>query len=466
MDDATSAAESLAALSTPELTARITELAGHLNAANRRWLALIAEFDRRKGWSDGFTHSCAHWLNWQCGLDLGAAREKLRVAHALEGLPRIGAAMARGELSYAKVRALTRVACPGTEEVLLMVAQHGTAHHVEKLVRQFRRVQEVEELSREERQNANRRLSYSYDDDCSLVIKARLPAEIGALVLKALDAAIDDLPLPDGVARDVSAETFSVERPTRSALRADALGVLAESFLKHGAEALNGGERNHIVVHVDAETLQARAAGRCEHEDGPALPIETARRLSCDASIVQIVEDAQGEPLDVGRKTRSIPPSLRRALKSRDQGCVFPGCTHQRYVDGHHIHHWAEGGETKLSNLVSLCRAHHRAVHEGGVVIQRLDDGAWRLIKRSGEVLEACVPGRTRPFAQWTELVAAHEAQGLEIDARTATTGWRGERMDYGIAIDLLIARARKAGTFPRKRPEIQPPGIRPPEVS
>lgn len=173
MDDATSAPESLSALTTPELTARITELAGHLNAANRRWLALIAEFDRRKGWSDGFTHSCAHWLNWQCGLDLGAAREKVRVAHALEGLPLIGAAMARGELSYAKVRALTRVACPGTEEVLLMVAQHGTAHHVEKLVRQFRRVQEVEELSREERQQAGRRLSYFYDDDGALVIKGR-----------------------------------------------------------------------------------------------------------------------------------------------------------------------------------------------------------------------------------------------------------------------------------------------------
>lgn len=371
MDDATSAPDSLPALTTPELAARITELAGHLNAANRRWLALIAEFDRRQGWADGFTHSCAHWLNWQCGLDLGAAREKVRVAHALEALPLIGAAMGRGELSYAKVRALTRVACPGTEEVLLMVAQHGTAHHVEKLVRQFRRVQEVEELSREERQNANRRLSYSYDDDGSLMIKARLPAEIGALIVKALDAAIEDIPLP-ATAKDVSAATFSVERPTISALRADALGVVAESFLNHGAEALNGGERNHIIVHVDAEVLHTRSAGRCEHEDGPAMPVETARRLSCDASIVKIVEDAQGEPVDVGRKTRSIPPALRRALKSRDQGCVFLGCTHRRYVDGHHIHHWAEGGETKLSNLVSLCRAHHRAVHEGGVVIQRL----------------------------------------------------------------------------------------------
>jgi hypothetical protein len=330
-------------LSTRELEAEITELAGHLNAANRRWLALIAEFDRRKGWSDGLTRSCAHWLNWKCGIDMGAAREKIRVAHALESLPAIGAAMGRGELSYAKVRALTRVACPATEDLLLMVALHGTAHHVETLVRQFRRVQEVEELSREARQHANRRLTYFYDEDGSLVIKARLSAETGALVLNALEAAVSDLPLPDRLppshdCKDdvhVSAETFGEDRPTAATRRADALGMLAESFLKHGPEALSGGERHQIVVHVDAEALHARSAGRCELDDGPAIPVETARRLSCDASIVEIVEDEHGEPLDVGRKTRSIPPALRRALKSRDQGCVFPGCTHRRYVDGH-----------------------------------------------------------------------------------------------------------------------------------
>jgi hypothetical protein len=114
------------ALSLRELEAQITELAGHLNAAHYRWLSLIAEFDRRNGWSDGATHSCAHWLNWKCGIDLGAAREKVRVAHALEKLPRISAAMARGELSYSKARALTRVVCAGTEEYFLQIALHGT----------------------------------------------------------------------------------------------------------------------------------------------------------------------------------------------------------------------------------------------------------------------------------------------------------------------------------------------------
>jgi hypothetical protein len=449
-------------LTTRELASAITELAGHLNAANRRWLALIAEFDRRKGWSDSMTQSCAHWLNWQCGLALGAAREKLRVAHALEQLPLIGAAMARGELSYSKVRELTRVATPATEQYLLMIGLHGTASHVEQLVRQYRRVQEAEALSREERQQSRRSVSYYFDDeDGSLVLKARLPAEAGMLLLKALEAAMPDLPLPPedceprldvpaGTSMQVPAPTSTLQHSHAPAIpptarRADALALVAESFLKHGAAALSGGERHQVVVHVDVETLRERKPGRSEFEHGPSLPAETARRLACDCSVVTIVEDEQGQPLDVGRRTRSIPPALRRALTSRDRGCVFPGCTHQRYVDGHHVQHWAEGGETKLTNLVSLCRFHHRQVHEGGVTLERLDDGAWRFCKPNGESLVAAAPGHTRPLGDWVRLVAVHEEQVLHIDAHTARTRWRGEPMDYGLAIDALLAKERRA---------------------
>jgi len=131
-----------------DLEAQITELTGHLNAATYYWLTLIAEFDRREGWGDGATRSCAHWLNWKCGIDLGAARERVRVAHALEELPKISEAMREGRLSYSKVRAITRVATEATEDTFLQIAIHGTAHHVEKLVRVFRRAKEAEELSR------------------------------------------------------------------------------------------------------------------------------------------------------------------------------------------------------------------------------------------------------------------------------------------------------------------------------
>ncbi len=427
-----------ATLSKSELTSQITELAGHLNAGTYRFLVLLAEFDLRQAWSDGATQSCAHWLNWQCGIDMGAAREKVRVAHALEKLPRIAQAMAQGTLSYSKVRAITRVACEATEEVFLTTSLHGTASHVENLVRHFRRAQETEELSREARQQANRGLTYFHDDDGSLVLKGRLPAEAGAVVLKALEAAMRECP------PDVSAET-SEAPASPSARRADALALIAESFLKHGAEALKGGERQQIVVHVDSETLREGTAGRCELENGPSMPSETARRLACDASVVVIVEDANGQPLDVGRKTRSIPPAMRRALLSRDRGCRFPGCSNTRYVDGHHIHHWARGGETKLANLVSLCRFHHRQVHEGRVGVQILDDGALRFVRPDGGCFETLVPGHSAALADWTHLIAAHRELGLDIDQGTATTRWRGETMDYGLALDVLFSRRQRA---------------------
>jgi hypothetical protein len=425
-----------------DIEAEITELTGHLNAAQYRWLILVAEFDRRKGWSDGACHSCAHWLNFKCGIALGAAREKLRVAHALQSLPQVSTAMARGELSYSKVRAVTRVAGPGTEEYLLSIALHGTAHHVERVVQGFRRAQEAEELSREARQQAGRSVRYLFDEEGSLVLKARLPAEIGALVIKALEAAMEESSshVPAGTPQ---------ERPTRVAQRADALGTVAESFLKHGGQALTGGERHQIIVHVDAETLLESTAGRCEIEQGPALPAETVRRLACDSSVVALLENERGEPLNVGRKTRSIPPALRRALNARDQGCRFPGCTHTRYVDAHHVHHWAHGGETRASNLVSLCRPHHRLVHEGGVRVQVLDDGAFRFVRPDGRVFEgpARKSGRSFQCGEPRELQLAfqNEASGIRIDHNTATTRWRGERMDYGLAIEVLLAQSRRA---------------------
>lgn len=426
----------ISTVATADLIDQITELAGHLNAANARWLALIAEFDRREAWADWGVRSCAHWLNWKCGLDLGAAREKLRVAHALEQLPRTAAAMAAGSLSYSKVRAMTRVADEATEDYFLNVALYGTAHQVEKLVRAFRRAKESQELSREAQQQANRSLSWFHDEDGSLVIKARLPAEAGAVFLNALEAAENSLPLPD-----VSAATSLEPVQSCSARRADALALMAEGFLASDQQPLSGGDRQQIVVHVDAQTLRHGHAGRCELEDGPGIAAETARRLACDASLVVLVENEQREPLNVGRKTRTIPPALRRALRSRDQGCRFPGCTHTRFVDGHHVHHWAQGGETKLSNLVTLCRFHHRLLHEGRVVVQVLDDGAFRFVRPDGQSFDSPAPCTLRQL-DWMQLVAAHQARQIKISPRTAVTRWQGECLDYGLAVEGLLQRA------------------------
>jgi hypothetical protein len=410
-----------------ELAAEIFTLADHINAANHRFLILIAEFDRRNGWADSLTQSCAHWLNWKCGIGMGAAREKVRVARALENLPKVSAAMETGSLSYSKAREITRVASVETEDALLMVAEHGTASHVEKLVRAFRRSQEAEELSREARQQLSRCVSIRHDDDGSMVMHCRLPAEVGARLLKALDVAVDDVP----------AGTSAEPRASFSARRADALGVLAETFLAQGAMEMNGGDRHQIVVHVAAETLRDGQAGCCEIEHGPSIATETARRMSCDASLIAMIE-SDGEPLNVGRKTRAISPALWRVLKARDNGCLFPGCANSRYLDGHHIIHWANGGETKPDNLVCLCRFHHRAVHEGGVRIDRLDDGALRFVKANGNVIDSTAPACRQPRGDMSHLPTG-----------TAIAKWRGEKMDVGLGVEALLQQASRARNVP-----------------
>src|SRR6266404_6337681 len=235
-----------------ELALEITRLSGHLNAATHRWLTLLAEFDDRHGWNDCATQSCAHWLNWKIGITMGAAREKVRVAHALQKLPKIAASMEKGELSYYKVRELTRVASPETEDTLLMIAQHGSAHHVEAVVRHFRRAKEAQELTREQEQEANRALSYHIDDDGSLILKARLPAEAGAVFMKALELSVEEVrsnePADD---ENVPAGTSTVKSTPRMR-RADALALMAESFLQHSAEAMSGGDKFQVVAHVTA----------------------------------------------------------------------------------------------------------------------------------------------------------------------------------------------------------------------
>jgi hypothetical protein len=418
-----------------ELAAEICTLSGHINAANHRFLVLLAEFDRRNGWSDGATQSCAHWLNWKCGMAMGAAREKVRVAHALAKLPKVAAGMASGKLSYSKVREVTRIATEATEDTLLMIAEHGTAAHVEKLVRAYRRCQEAEELSREARQQRNRRVSFRHDDDGSLILYCRLPAEVGALVMKALDLALEKLPpeLPKHVPAGMLPTTTRF-----SARRADALALMAESFVGHEVLEAPGSDRHQIVVHVAAETLRERTSGCCEIEQGPSIAAETARRFACDASVFALFEGDDGEPLNLGRKTRTVSAPLRRLLNARDKGCRFPGCANSRYIDCHHIKHWANGGETKPSNLLSLCRFHHRAVHEGGIRIERLDDGALRFVKPNGKAIDHVAPGCTQPPGDWTQI-----PRGTEVFR------YKGDRMNLGLAVEVLMQQAKRGKDVP-----------------
>ena len=416
----------------------IAELSAHLDAASARLLDLIREFDARGGWGNGF-RSCAHWLSWRVGLDLGAAREKVRVARALAALPRLAEALARGELSYAKVRAVTRVAAPDTEELLLKVARVGTAAHVERIVRGWRCVDRKAEARESKRQHASRALHVHQDDDGMFVVRGRLAPEVGALLVKALDAARETL--YQQARRTATAERRDhpqADPPSAGQQRADALALLAEAALHHGLDPGAAAERYQVVVHVDATVLADRdQPGHSVLEDGPRVSSETSRRLACDASRVVMRHDEDGNIVEVGARTRTIPPALRRALHHRDKGCRFPGCG-LPFGQGHHVRHWAHGGPTTLSNLAMLCRRHHRAVHEEGYQVEQQADGALLFRCPNGRPLPDVPPSAEVPADPVQVLRAANVANGLHIHARTACATWLGEPLNVGWAIDVL----------------------------
>src|SRR5437667_4259698 len=240
-----------------ELGNEIAKLSAHLDAATARLLDLIREFDLHAGWNNGF-RSCAHWLNWRVGLDLGAARERVRVARALGTLPLLAQALAKGDLSYAKVRALTRVATPETEARLLAVGRAGTADHVERIVRGWRRVDRKAEIAEAKRQHAYRALRVYQAEDGMVVVRGRLAPEVGAVLIQALNAAREALyQQARGTRAEIGLVIDSVEKPPMEQQQADAPGALAEAALQPRIEPGAPGERYQVVVHVDAPVLPA-----------------------------------------------------------------------------------------------------------------------------------------------------------------------------------------------------------------
>jgi hypothetical protein len=427
----------------------LCELAAHIDAALFRWLELLREFDECEGWAGEGIKTCAHWLNWKCGLGLSAARERLRVAHALPALPQTSAAFREGRLSYSKVRAITRVATTGNESVLLNIAFHGTTWHVEQAVSAWRREQRLEALKRDNRRHDLRELSCRFDDDGFLVMQGRFTPEQGAVIQQALAAVMDEL---YEERKYVSAETSEFERPDPvkphphpiASRRADALVRLADAYLS-GQSASNNGDRYTVNIHTEMEALKADGmSAESQLENGPNVSAETSRRLCCDAGVVHWLEKTHQESgetefLSVGRKSRTVPPSIRRALQRRDKGCRFPGCGCSRFVDAHHIHHWADGGETSLQNLVLLCRHHHRLVHEGGFRLKVLPGGGFEFIDPSGKRI---VPAPEARFSgNVFELMEANCENGITITPRTSAPNWGGEGMDVDIVVHHLYLR-------------------------
>lgn len=462
-----------APITTEALGDEIASLAADISAATGRWLSLIAEFDERLGWAEAGAVSCAAWVSWRCGVAQGTAREHVRVARRLEELPLIRCALERGELSYSKARALTRIGGIQDEAHLLELSRHADAGQLDRIVAAFRGVTREEADQR----HTARGLELFPDVNGTLHIRGRLPAELAAVFTNALAAAVDQLRPDDPAQTGADGVRTPIE-----ALRADALVLLARLAASPLARTASGPLAStvgacpapvtdaqaeghsaepdelcrlapasaEITIHVDAAMLTrpdldsepgSQRAGaltpddapRCELQAGPSLAAETVRRICCDAGVVPIVRDDDGAVLSVGRRTRSIPPSIRRALAVRDEGCCFPGCGRTRWLQAHHVKHWAHGGDTALDNLALLCGHHHQLVHEGG----------WQLVLgEQGQACEALSPTARRVTPVPEPPAPIHErprgvADGVEPDAlypRSAGALW-----DLGMAVDAVM---------------------------
>lgn len=372
-----------------DLETAICQWAGRIASATCAWLALLAAFDRRGGWAGAGVRSCAHWLSWRCGLSSRAARDHLATAHALTRLPLIRAAFAAGTVSYSKVRAITRVAEPHTEDSWLNHALHCTSGQLERLVRAYR--QHSAPPDERARQRAVRRVTWRTDDDGMLHLTAVLAPEEAAQLVTALDAAGASLTAPAAAESDSRA--------------ADALAALADAYLHHQAPGLV--EPTHtLTVHVQAPTLggeaspgpEAAAAAWSETSPQVSLPPAALQRLACDGMIRTLIEDVGGNPLRLGRRRRLPTRRLRAAVFARDRGtCQYPGCTHTRWLHIHHLTPWSEGGRTDLDGLTLICGAHHRQVHDEGITLRRSPDGTITAHLQDGNVFSPAPPIRPGP---------------------------------------------------------------------
>jgi Domain of unknown function (DUF222) len=370
------------------LEAQICELAGHLAAASCRFLVLLGDFDARRGWASWEMNSCAAWLSWKCQMSSGTAREHVRVARSLRGLPVIRGEFGAGRLSYAKVRALTRIAAPETEAGLAELAGPMTANQLERFARAHRQVSSADDQAARVR----RRLAWRFEDDGSLSGTFRLPPLQGAVLLKALRAAAGDLEHPhaadpehphDRPERAGSAEPPADGQPLAptSTSLADGLLVIAESFLAEKVAAAADPEVYQVVVHVGTDAItpgrppagagdvSAETSGsspqppdhpanpaRCHVEDGPAISVSTAQMITCSAALSWMRHDSDGKVLDLGRRRRRPTAALRRAARERDScRCRFPGCESRR-IDLHHIQYWSRLKWTFSTNRTRSAR--------------------------------------------------------------------------------------------------------------
>jgi 5-methylcytosine-specific restriction endonuclease McrA len=465
----------------------IAQLAGQIAAATARFLQLLGDFDAVGGWGGPGVRSLAHWLSWRAGMSLRTAREHVRVARALRELPRTAEAFGRGELSFSKVRAISRVATGDTEAELVDIALNAPAAHVERLTAGLRKVLRAEAgrngagdgLGEEEDDDGRddgrlgeaapddppaQTLQWRWDEDSDeLVVWGRFGGADGRVLLAALTRAElervrtlaheeaegaapdDEKPqdtgevhgrIPEAGERpeavDRTAPPPSDAGPALVALAqigltvqdAPAYAPSAEVIYLHEQPLGNGGSAEHPSTPAHEGVVSA--------DGGPALDRGTGEEVQCAGSVRCVLRSRTGAVLAYGRARRLFSAGQLKALHLRDRSCRTPGCQRTRFLHAHHVVFWSRGGPTDLANAVLLCSACHRSVHLGRLAIEALGDQAFRFVDTAtGKVLVGAPP----VFGRADEILA-----NRTIGPRTVTGGWEGEPLDLSLATSEILA--------------------------
>lgn len=385
-------------LSASELNSKLRKISAEIDTHRAELIGLLVLFDDRKGWEANGARHCADWANSHLGIAKSSVYEFLRVGRELQKLPVIRGLFRGGELSWSKTKILTRVADKNNERDLANVALEATVSDVERFCREFRWPRSdaatidpetgrtLADLQAEQQFN-NRSFTWRDQSDGSVQIRLTLPPEKAQAVLKSMEHCVNELYEPydtgDDVDTDVDADLTT--KPTVSQKRADAIVLMAERSLAHAGTDVSRSDRYQVILHVETADFMGSSLSTSHSptENDNPLPSKlpwiegvgpiadsVARRIASDASIVSLLTQ-DGEPLNIGRKSRIWPAGIRRAIMSRDRHCQFPGCSQHRYLDIHHIEHWVDGGETSVDNGVCLCQRHHTLVHEGGYTVER-----------------------------------------------------------------------------------------------
>lgn len=428
---------------TARVVQEISDLSAHIAAATSRLLELLVEVERDVLW-DPDAGDAATWFSFLTGMSPRVARHHAEVAARLEEFHETKQALVAGNISFEQARAITRAATPSTEESLVELARNTTCGQLQRITAIFRRATQTE-IGLANTQHARRYLSYFFDNEDGFVIRGRMPADQGAVVAQALERVTDDLSerrrteAGAGIDAPIEAEP---DAESAGANHVDALVELCRagmSTLATGSGA-GPGALPEVVVHVDEAALAGGDGdahvdrGRCELGNGIAIAGETARRIACDASVLALLE-RDGAAIKAGRRRRTISHALRRALEARDRMCRFPGCSRRGHAEAHHIEHWSRGGTTDPSNLVLLCRFHHRVVHEGGYRIEGDPHATLRFVRPDGEVVKCAVSRSARMPLE--DLNGARGVHPQKVDPMPEGAGHR--RLDLVYITDALF---------------------------